>query len=116
MKTKFDIGDEIYTTDKYGEKGYYLLGTVKQITLMKYELEYSCRNLSVDHKVGDLVEILYFKGSQSGNLQGVEVSEVFKTKEEAIRASIAIREAELLKEKECMVEAEAEIARLKELL
>ena len=116
MKTKFDIGDEIYQTSQYGEEGYWLLGTVKEITLMKYELEYSCRDLSVAHKVGDLVEVLYFKGSQSGNLQRVEASEVFKTKEEAIRATIAEREEELNEAKEHLAEDEATIARLKGLL
>ncbi len=116
MKTKFDIGDEIYSVAQYGKEGYWLLGKVEEIALIKYDLEYHCRDLRTGHKVGDLVEVLYFTDTQIGKPQKVEASEVFKTKEEALRATIAIWEAELIKSRKRLAEKEAEIQRLKETL
>ena len=110
MKTKFDIGDEIYQAAQYGKEGYWLLGTVKQITLVKYESDY------YGHKAGDLVEVLHFARNQSLEMEEVEADDAFKTKEEALRATIAQWEAELIKSRKRLAEKEAEIARLKELL
>ena len=116
MKTKFDIGDEIYQAAQYGEEGYWLLGTVETIKVTKYDYTLMRKWLKGDYQEGDLVEFVYFRGQQSGEMQETEASQVFKTKEEAIRATIAEREEELNEAKEHLAEDEATIARLKELL
>ena len=116
MKTKFEINDEIYASNEYADNGYSLLGKVETIKITKYDYTQMRRWLKGDYQEGDLVEFVYFRGHQSGEIQEVEATQVFKTKEEAIAATIAEKEMELEKTKEGLAEDEAEIERLKGLL
>lgn len=116
MKTKFEINDEIYASNEYADDGYSYLGKVETIKVTKYDYTLMRKWLKGDYQEGDLVEFVYFRGSQSGEMQEAEASQVFKTKEEAIRATIAEKEEELSEAKEHLAEDEAEIAHLKGLL
>lgn len=116
MKTKFEIGDEIYTPDEWGSKGCFYLGIVEGVKVYKYDYTLMRRNLKGNYKESELIEFVYFRGQQSGEMQETEASQVFKTKEEAISAAIEKKEMELAEAKEQVAEKEAEIAHLKGLL
>lgn len=116
MKTKFDLGDEIYMPNDWCKEGYVYLGIVEGVKVCKYDYTLMRRDLKGHYEESKLIEFVYFRGSQSGVMQEEEASQVFKTKEEAISVTIAEKERKLAEAKEGLAKDEATIARLKELL
>lgn len=113
MKTKFEIGDEVFKFNTWGKEGYEYLGIVEAVYVYKYRSNLGHRRNSDD----DVIEVVYYSDKEDGsNQNSIEATEAFKTEEEAIAGTIRHMEHELAIAKEGLSEKEAKIARLKELL
>lgn len=112
MKTKFEIGDEVFKPNDWGEEGYLYLGIVEGVQV------YKCRNQwHQKHSDTDTIEVIYYSDKPDGsNSNGIEATEVFKTKEEAISATIGNKERKLAEAKERLAQDEAKIEHLREML